>query len=307
MHHLFFRCKFAASINRIIEKYRHMKKILLLIAAVGLLMGTIACSDNDEPKRGDGVFTVNTSMINHIVDQNSGQVLGISSTHNKLTIDTAKHQASVELTYNDGSGNKTVSLSGITARPVRLGFYAFSAPAGSPLKDFSGYVDFNEGSIRYYYTTAEGLRVVSTIADVFFLKTKNTISYLDTTPTTVMENTMYQFTLDPSSSTAIVKVMGIVHAKEMKYFINITASSVPMEVTRNGYTFAGNNLATRAVFRNWTDSVGQPTLKSSDKYPFKTFNATVDLENDTILTTFMMGDSASVMATGRTYPDYTAY
>ncbi len=285
-----------------------MKKILLLIAAIGLIMSAISCSDNDEPnKRGDGVFTVNTPMINHIVNLNNGNVLGMSATHNKLTIDTTKHQASVELTYNDGSGDKSVSISGITATPVRLGFYALKAPQGSQVKDFSGYVDFNESSIRYSYTTNEGIRVISTIPDVFFLKTHNTISYLDTTKTTTMENVMYQFTLSPNKTTAIVKVMAIVHAKDMKFFNNITATSVPVTVTPNGYTFTGQNIPTTAVFRNWTDSVGVPSLKSTDKYPFKTFNTVVDLENDTIIANFMMGDSAIVNANGRTYPNYTRY
>jgi hypothetical protein len=285
-----------------------MKKIFLLIAAMGLLMSAISCSNDDEPsKRGDGVFTVNTPMINHIVDLNNGNVLGMSATHNKITIDTTKHQASVELTYNAGNGDKKVSISGLTATPVRLGFYELKAPQGSQLKDFSGYVDFNESSIRYAYTTNEGFRVISTIQDVFFLKTHNTITYLDTTKTTSMENVMYQFTLSPTKTTAIVKVMALLHAKHMKFFNNITATTVPVTVTPNGYTFTGENIPTTAVYRNWTDSVGVPTLKSTDQYPFKTFNTVVDLENDTIIANFMMGDSAIVSANGRTYPNYTRY
>ena len=273
----------------------------------GVLMCTISCSDDDEPKRGDGVFTVNTPMINHIVNLNNGNVLGMSATHNKLSLDTTKHKASIELNYNDGSGNKTVTLNGITATPTRLGFYTLKASDNTQLRDFSGYVDFNESAIRYSYTTNDGIRVISTIADVFFLKTWNTISYLDTTESTEMENVMYQFTLSPSTSTAIVKVMAIVHAKDMRFFNNMTANSVPVTVTRNGYTLEGQNIPTTSTFRNWTDSVGVPTFKTTDKYPFKTFLAVVDLENDSINANFMMGDSAVVVATGRTYPNYTAY
>ena len=142
---------------------------------------------------------------------------------------------------------------------------------------------------------------------MFFLKTHNTISYLDTTKTTEMENVMYQFTLSPTQSTAITKVMAIVHAKDMRFFNNMTATSVPVTVTRNGYTFSGQNIPTTTTFRNWTDSVGVPTVKTTDEYPFKTFNAVVDLENDSIIANFMMGDSAIVVASGRTYPNYTAY
>ena len=281
-----------------------MKKILLLIAAMGLIMGTISCSDDEPGKRADGVFTVNTPMINHIVNLNNGEVMGMSNTHNKLTLDTVKHTASLELRYLDGNSEKTLKLDNLKAVAKRLRFYELSSSSDAT---FSGYVDFNEGSIRYYYTTPEGLRIISTISDVFFLKTKNTISYLDTTKTTVMENTMYQFSLQPANNSAIVKVMAIVHAKDMRFFNSMTATSVPVIVTRNGYTFTGQNIPTTTVFRNWTDSVGVPTVKSTDKYPFKTFNAVVDLENDSIIANFMMGDSAIVEATGRTYPDYTAY
>ena len=279
-----------------------MKKILLLIAAMGLIMGIVSC--DDEPgKRGDGIFNVNTPMINHIVNQNNGNVLGMSSTFNKLTLDTIKHTASLELNYNDGNGDKTLKISDIKAMPKRLGFYELTSASNA---SFSGYVDFMEGAMRYCYTTAEGLRVISTIDEVFFLKTHNTISYLDTTKTTVMGNVMYMFTLMPTTTTATVKVMDIVHAKDFKRFISITSVNVPCTVTREGYTLSGENLATTALYKAWTDSTGY-NPKTTDKYPFKTFSATVNLEKDSLFINFMMGDSAVVVASGTTYPDYTTY
>ena len=284
-----------------------MKKILLLIAIAGLLMGFISCSDDNEPKRGDGVFIVNTAMINHMVNTGDGTVIGIGDTHNKLTIDTGKHTAQVVLNYDDGNGPKSISLTDIKAMPKRLGFYELTMPDNAQVKGFKGYVDFNEGSLRYRYTTADGIRVISTTPEVFFLKTKNVITYDDTTKTTTMDNVMYQFEVSPLTQKAIVKVMGIEHAKEMKYFINITASSVPFTVTANGYSITGDNIPTSAVYRNLTDSTGVPTTKTSDKFPFKTFDANVDLANDSLIINFMMGSSATVVASGRTYPDYTAY
>ena len=41
MRHLFFRCKFAACITNTL--FIDMKKILLLIAMTGVLMGAISC------------------------------------------------------------------------------------------------------------------------------------------------------------------------------------------------------------------------------------------------------------------------
>ena len=110
-----------------------MKKILFLVAAIAMLSIAASC-DNDEPKRGDGVFTVNTSMINHMYNTLTGQVMGVSSTHNKLTLDTNKHKASLQLNYNDGS-DKTLNVDDIIATPKRLGFYTLSSPTNA---SFSG-------------------------------------------------------------------------------------------------------------------------------------------------------------------------
>lgn len=276
-----------------------MKKIFLAIALIALLMGTFSCKD--EPSRGDGVFTVNTLMVNHMVNTTTGSVLGIANTRNKLTLDTVSHKASLELNYNDG-GDKTAIINDITAIYKRYGFYELSSSGNAQVKDFKGYVDFNEGSMRYTYTTTDGIRVISTIPQVFFLKSHNVITYNDTTKPTKMENVMYQFEIMPANQTAVVKVMDIVHAKDVKHFYNITAASVPLTITPNGYSFEGQNINTIATYRSWTDSVGTPKITTTDAYPFKTFSATVDLVNDTLVTNFMMGPNATVAATGRTYP-----
>lgn len=279
-----------------------MKKILLLIAMMGLIMGAISCNDEPSRGRGDGVFTVNTPMINHMFNTVTGTVMGISNTHNLLTLDTVSHTASLDLRYNDGS-EKTLSIKNITAKAKRLGFYELSSSENSK---FKGYVDINEGSMRYIYTTDDGIRVISTTSEVFFLKTKNTISYDDTTETTVMEGTMYQFVLTPASNTAMIKVLGIEHAKDLKYFINITGNGASFSPTANGFTIQGENIPTSARYYSMIDSLGSKEAVT-DKYPFKTFSANVDLLNDTLNATFMMGASATVVATGRTYPDYTTY
>ena len=262
-----------------------MKKIIFLIAATALLCAAVSCSD-DEPKRGDGVFVVNTFMINHMVNTSNGSVIGIGSTNNKLTLDTVKHIASIEL---------------------HLGFYELSSSGNAQIKEFKGYVDFNEGSMRYVYTTTDGIRVISTNTEVFFLKTQNIITYDDTTKATSMDNVMYQFNIMPSQQAAIVKVMDIVHAKHLRRLDNITSAAIPFTVTPNGYQFSGQNISTSASYRSWTDSTGTATPKVTDEYPFKTFNATVDLVNDSLIINYMMGSSATVAAKGCTYPDYTAY
>jgi hypothetical protein len=283
-----------------------MKKILYLIAALAMISMAVSCSDDDEPKRGDGVFTVNTPMVNHMVNMSNGQVLGVTSTRNKLTFDTAKHTASLELHYLVGTTEKTLTLDGITAKPIRLGYYELS---GRNDLNFSGYVDLFEGpSMRYVYQTPEGILVTSTLPEIFFRKTESIITYDDTTKSNKSESTMYVFTINPDNQTATIEVEDIVHAKDMRDFVNITANSVPYTVTKNGFTISAENLKTTAKYKSHSGSGGSITIAETDKYPFKTFNATIDLSahqlEDSLSATFMIGGSASVTATGRTYPNY---
>lgn len=284
-----------------------MKKILLLIAAVAMVCAAVSCSEDDEVKRGDGVFTVNTTMVNHIVDLNQDSAIGIATTRNKLILDTVQHKASLELHYTDTTAH-VIILNDITATPKRLGFYELTTGATDQLQSFKGYVDFNEGSMRYTYVTTGGIRVISTIPEVFFLKTENTIQYDDTTPTTKMENVMYQFNIEPAGMMATVRVMGLVHAKDVKYFNSITANSVPFTVTPNGYVFDNdtNVIKTTAIYRAFVDSTGS-TFSTTDKYPFNIFKANVDLVNDRMSVAILIDSSAYVTATGRTYPDYTGF
>ena len=272
-----------------------MKKILLMIAMVALLGAIVSCSD-DEPKRGNGVFTVNSPMINHIVNTANGQVVGIANTHNKLTFDTVNHKGSLELNYN----NKTIKLDDLIGKGKRPGFYELSSPSYS---QFSGYVDLNQSSLRYVYTTDDGYRIISTISEVFFLKSENTVVYSDSTPNSSAVNVMYQFDIAPASMTATVKVMDIVHVKDLKHFKNIIANGVPITVTANGYAIQAQNLRTDAVYYSTLDSLGH-NEKHTDKYPFKTFNATIDLVNDHLDANYMIGNDATVTAVGRTYPEY---
>ena len=96
------------------------------------------------------------------------------------------------------------------------------------------------------------------------------------------------------------------HAKDLKHFINITGNGASFSPTANGFTIQGENIPTSARYYSMIDSLGSKEAVT-DKYPFKTFSANVDLLNDTLNATFMMGASATVVATGRTYPDYTTY
>ena len=277
-----------------------MKKLLLLIAALGVLVGTVSCGD-DEPKRGNGVFTVNPAMINHMVNMNNGEVVGVTSTHNKLTFDTVKHVASLELHYFVGNTEKTRKLEGITATPKRLGFYTLDWLGDL---SFSGYVDLNQGSYRFSYWTEEGIIVTSTMPEIFFLNTESTITYDDATASNKSEITMYQFTINPESQSATVCISDILHAKDNKNFVSITSYGVPYTVTPQGFAFAAENLKTEAKYIGQFDGA-TPTIKTTDKYPFKTFNATINLSSyqleDRLDANYMIGGSATVTATGKTY------
>ena len=279
----------------------NMKKILFLIAATALLCVAVSCNDDDEPKHGNGVFTENQLMVNHIVNTANGQVVGIAGTTNKLTFDTKNLKGSIELYYNDGSD--ALKLNDLTAIESRYHFYKLSSPSHS---EFSGYIDLNEYSRHYTFTTKDGNRIISTTPEVFFMKTENTVVYSDETPTSTKDNVNYTFSIDPASKTTTITVSHVVHVKDVKYFESITANNVPITVTTNGYAIQAQNLKTTAIYYSSLDSLGH-NHKTTDKYPFKTFNATIDLMNDHLDANYMIGNDATVTASGCTYPDYTSY
>ena len=243
-----------------------------------------------------GVFTVNIPMVNHMYNTVTNQVIGVTNTRNKLVLDTIRHTARLELVYNDGSDH-TVTYKNLTAHASRTGFFVLSSPSDP---NFSGYVDFNEVSFRYIYMT-DDLRIISTTPDVFFLKTENTIEYDDTTETTRMEDVIYQFNLNADERTATVMVMGIIHAKDMRYLMRVVAANVPFTLTPNGYSFTGENIATTT----WYRSADNPALKTTSEYPFVTLDVNVDLIGDQIVANYMLGPHATVTATGKTYPDFS--
>lgn len=281
-----------------------MKKILLLIALTGILMCAISCGDDDDrPVRTK--FTVNTTMLNHMTSGDN--VIGLAVTQNKLEIDTVNHIASLELNYNAGQGDKQFKLENITATPKGVNFFTLYSPTNS---SFSGYADFSEGgAMRYSYTTADGIRVISMTPEVFFRKTASAITYDDTTKATNWESAMYQFTINATTNTATVEVMDILHAKDWKHFVNITGNSVPVTVTRNGFVIAGENIKTTATYYAQRDSLNTnpSAFKTTDKYPFKTFRSEIDLGNDRLDANYMIGASATVTATGRTYSNSIEY
>lgn len=278
-----------------------MKKLLLVIAVLALVCTIVSCGNDDPSNRSYGERTVSWPMVNHMYNTVSGEVIGMGNARNKLVIDIDNGTASVELTYNDGTEH-VLTLTDLTATAKRLLFYELRSPSDA---SFYGYVDFSEGSVRYRYTTADGVRVISMTEEVFFFKTHNSIEYSDSTPVTVMENVGYQFDVDPASLTAVVKVSDINHAKDLKFFSSITGMNVPFTLTSTGFVVAGQNIKTVAYYDGAMDTTGNIHYTTTD-YPFMTFNATVDLLNDHLDAHFMMGDDATVTATGKTYPDYSA-
>lgn len=268
---------------------------------IGVLLLAASCSDDDEPKRGNRVITVTYPMINHITSNGGNTVVGIFDAQNKLVLDTASRKATLELNYNDGNGSKQLVVEDVAANLIVPKFYEFTSPTYRSLK---GYADFNQLSFRYSYTTTGGLHVISMTPEVFFLKTNTTVTYDDATPATTSEIVNYHFDISPSNQTATIKVTQILHAKDLKNFNHIIANNVPITLTPTGFTISANNLPTKAQYIAYDYETGS-SVKDTDQYPFKTFNATVDLVNGSMTANFMIGNSATVTATGKTYTDYT--
>jgi len=292
-----------------------MKFTQLLLLATVLLLSVTSCSNDDSPsKGGSSKRTVTTQMINHVVNNATGEVLAPAATQNKLTIDTSAHVASLELNYSIGSTSMTATADNLTAAYSRLGFYKLALNgSNSQVTALDGYVDFNEGSMKYAYTTSNGYRVISTLPEVFYLSTSTAMTYSDTTLCDTVTDAIYQFTIYPATMTATVQVMMLLHTSDLKYFENITGKNVPVTVTANGYVISGTNIATTAVYRGYDSSTGSET-KTTTVYPFGSFTATLNLETDKFTADYTLNhtstdsdnnviilNTATAKATGQVY------
>jgi len=159
--------------------------------------------------------------------------------------------------------------------------------------------------MRYAYTTTTGYRVISTLKEVFYLSTTTQMAYNDTTQDNKVDNAMYQFEINPTTMTATVKVMALVHNKESKYFESITAYNVPVTATKEGYHVEGKNLSTTAIYRAYDGSTGSST-KTTNAYPFGTFTAELSLESETFTATYTLNHIMNNGDTGETYVHCTA-
>jgi len=267
-----------------------------------LVLGLAACGDDDPINKGGSKRTVSTPMVNHVVNTGTGEVT-VASTTNTLTIDTAAHTASLELKFAGSNGDQTVSIGDLSATPSRLGFYKLSMNgSNSQASNVSGYVDFNEAAMKYAYTATSGYRVVSTLSEIFYLSTNTSLSYNDTT-TSTDTGAYYQFTLYPSTMTAKVQIMALLHTGDGKYFNSITGYNVPVVATATGYTISGNDIATVGIYRGYDEDTGTET-KTTDKYPFTTFTANLDLESDTFTASYVLAGKTKATASGQTYNKY---
>ena len=100
-------------------------------------------------------------------------------------------------------------------------------------------------------------------------------------------------------------ILTIQNAQISIHFSNLVACYcriITGNITANGFTINATNLKTTATYYSYVDSTGTDKA-TTNKYPFQTFNATVDLVNDHLDANYMISNSATVVATGKTYPD----
>lgn len=249
-----------------------MKHFHLIMCAAFLTL-LAACGD-DEPGKRSGERTMQPTLINHIVDNNTGDVT-IEAVPYSFVLRTAG--PSVGATVQKGTERFTVSQCATTSPSAN--FYNFTGSNGN-VSFLNGIIDLNEGNFWCRYTLGGQYRVVATLPEVFFLSTTTTLSY-DNGTSSSDASTMYQFNINPSSRTASITIMSLLHSQEERFFTTIVAHGANVALTAQGYRISIDDADCEAIFRRYDAGTGS-SLSTTSEYKLTGFSATLDIESQSL-------------------------
>ena len=214
-----------------------MKHFHLIMCAAFLTL-LAACGD-DEPGKRSGERTMQPTLINHIVDNNTGDVT-IEAVPYSFVLRTAG--PSVDATVQKGTERFTVSQCATTSPSAN--FYNFTGSNGN-VSSLTGIIDLNEGNFWCRYTLGGRYRI------------------------------------NPSSRTASITIMSLLHSQEERFFTTIVAHGATVALTAQGYRISIDDADCEAIFRRYDAGTGS-SLSTTSEYKLTGFSATLDIESQSL-------------------------
>lgn len=265
-----------------------MRKLLsLLLAACALMVVTTACGDDDDNPINRGERTITVDVVDHVVAPD-GKV-AMQANQLAYTFNLTDLTGGVKLTPTLGGTQQTFNVSGLKLTSVGTNQYRLSANNMGGLTSMVGYLNFNEVSVRFTYE-ANGYKVVSTIPEVFSLKTRTEVAY-DTIPAQTSDDVIYQFDLDPEHMSAEVEIKAFPDLERKRMLAIESLTDADVTTTKDGYDITATQLKTTATY-----PVNGGTAKT-DSYVITDLKAHLDLYENTLTLTCGLG-SYKITVTG---------
>jgi len=257
---------------------------MLIVAVLAVVATTLAaCGDDDNNGISrDGDRTFKMTMLNHVTDLQTGEVMPLNEAVTNYTYNMNNNTVAMTMRAAlDGSTVQEFPISTMSMSEVgSSAVYAFkSANPSSIVSDLDGIIDFAEISTRNYYTVNGRYRVFSTKPEIFFLNTSTAIVPNDTTASTTYSGAMYQFNIDPATMTADFLMLGLLFEPVSKFFNSVRMPGATVEATSTGYTITGGpNVRTDSYYSRNLDKTDNYTTHDS----IQNLKATIDLEKNTV-------------------------
>lgn len=271
-------------------KIKHL--LFMSMLAMSLSMSLSSCGnkdDDDSPDRSKPVEW-QIRMLTHAVHIESGEVESVAIKWQDLWIDYSNNQLT-QLTLVNGISRPNIPTLTVSYLPLvkaaNRNRYTFNeaTPISENVTNLKGYIDFDEQAAKFDYVESRTWRVIAVVPDVYF--NNNTTKVTRDGSTYPCTGEMYEFTINPETNRATVKLLNFTFGDTSANFTQIvTDAETPAVVqpTPEGYTITGTNLGTKAYRRNY-----DPSKPFSD-FPIKKLDAKINLESETLSLSMTLGD-----------------
>ncbi len=293
-------------------------KIAILFSALVMTLALAACgSDDDDPDWRNRDYNVSYSTLNHVYDQASDHVYGLSTSTTAIVFHRSDNTADVTLVPGSAMAGTSFAFTSLQfTLDEDSGRYTYKSTTtpNSRITNAVMTIDFNEQTFEAHYTVDGTVRVVQVNPEVFFLANKSVLTYSDASESST-STALYQFAIDPTTMTARATVSELNNTKLALLFKTIIMRGVKVEATATGLELSSELPETVSEYYRADSSTGAATTIDAidattgyQKFPVYNFKATLALDQGMHSTSLTMGrddegTTWTMRATGTTYSD----
>ena len=218
-----------------------MKKVLSILALALLLMGTTACSDDNEDT---SIQTITGEILNNSVDIAEGQSVNVTSSDIVIVLDFLNFTISLDYNVAVTPGSTaSVSITDVNLEPnTTYNCYTFSAASGgNGITNLKGYYRPETGCLYIEFNVFGTHRVMST-ANLYYPYLKYNITNSDTGTSKESPNGEMMIYINPKDMKAQLLMGNFALTESSGLIQRVVFDGLQAEPTATGYyiTSSGN-------------------------------------------------------------------